>query len=261
MRTSDVSALPKRGAAGINHIPLMPRKGMRRKCSVEGQELAMLISKLNLLRGCLPQFMVYQRATYTMLSQALATHERRSNTPWVYPENTAVEANPSRSLLSTESFDTHVHVFDPKLGPYAAGRAYTPEDAPLQKLLALNQSLARDYSNTTLVLVQPSPYKNDCTVMMHCLRELRDRGIRSFGIAVLDLDTITDAQLNEMHALGVRGIRLNFQADGKDVDIIHLISLLNRTADRIRHLPSWAIQLFVPGWTWDREYLSTNNNV
>ncbi|RAH60659.1 amidohydrolase 2 [Aspergillus piperis CBS 112811] len=171
-----------------------------------------------------------------MLSQALATHERHSNTPF---------------LLSTESFDTHVHVFDPKLGPYAAGRAYTPEDAPLQKLLALNQSLARDYNNTTLVLVQPSPYKNDCTVMMHCLRDLRDRGIRSFGIAVLDLDTITDAQLNEMHALGVRGIRLNFQADGKDVDITHLISLLNRTADRIRYFPSWAIQLFVPGWTWD----------
>lgn len=78
---------------------------------------------------------------------------------------------------------------------------------------------------------------------------------------MLDLDTITDAQLNEMHALGVRGIRLNFQADGKDVDITHLISLLNRTADRIRYLPSWAIQLFVPGWTWDREYLSTNDIV
>ncbi|GKZ63755.1 hypothetical protein AnigIFM60653_010013 [Aspergillus niger] len=174
-----------------------------------------------------------------MLSQALATHERRSNTPF---------------LLSKESFDTHVHVFDPKLGPYAAGRAYTPEDAPLQKLLALNQSLTRDYNNTTLVLVQPSPYKNDCSVMMHCLRELKDRGISSFGIAVLDLNSTTDAQLSDLHALGVRGVRLNFQADGKEVDITHLVAILNHTADRIRHLPGWAIQLFVPGWTWDLLY-------
>ncbi|GKZ33511.1 hypothetical protein AbraIFM66950_003413 [Aspergillus brasiliensis] len=170
-----------------------------------------------------------------MLSQTLASQERRT-TPFLLPK---------------EAFDTHVHVFDPKLGPYAAGRAYTPEDAPLRKLLELNRSLSRGHNNTTLVLVQPSPYKTDCSVMMHCLRELRDRGMSVFGIAVLDLDTTTDAQLNEMHALGVRGIRLNFQADGKEVDITHLVAVLKRTADRIRHLPGWVIQLFVPGWTWD----------
>lgn len=90
--------------------------------------------------------------------------------------------------------------------------------------------------------------------MMHCLRELKDRGISSFGIAVLDLNSTTDAQLSDLHALGVRGVRLNFQADGKEVDLTHLVAILNHTADRIRHLPGWAIQLFVPGWTWDGEY-------
>ncbi|OJJ75743.1 hypothetical protein ASPBRDRAFT_62061 [Aspergillus brasiliensis CBS 101740] len=170
-----------------------------------------------------------------MLSQTLATHERHT----------------TQFLLPKEAFDTHVHVFYPKLGPYAAGRAYTPEDAPLRKLLELNRSLSRDANNTTLVLVQPSPYKTDCSVMMHCLRELRDRGMSAFGIAVLDLDITADAELNEMHALGVRGIRLNFQADGKEVDIAHLIAVLKRTVERIRHLPGWVIQLFVPGWTWD----------
>lgn len=149
--------------------------------------------------------------------------------------------------------DTHVHVFDPELGSYAAGRAYTPEDAPLNRLIEFNKSLSADSKNTKLVLVQPSAYNDDCSVMMRCLRALRDRDIEAFGIAVSDLDKTTDAQLKEMHALGVRGIRLNFQADGKEVNTDKLLATLSRTADRIRYLPGWMIQLFVPGWAWDRE--------
>lgn len=159
----------------------------------------------------------------------------------------------SRFLLSKNAVDTHVHVFDPKLGPYATGRAYTPKDAPLNKLIAFNKSLSADSNNTKLVLVQPSPYNNDCSVMMQCLRILRDRDIEAFGIAVLDLDNTTDAQLKEMHALGVRGIRLNFQADGMEVNTDKLVATLRQTADRIRYLPGWMIQLFVPGWSWDCE--------
>lgn len=164
-----------------------------------------------------------------------------------------------RFLLPRNTIDTHVHVFDPKLGPYATGRAYTPEDAPLNKLVAFNKSLSADSMNTKLVLVQPSPYKEDCSVMMQCLRILRDRDIGAFGIAVLDLDTTTDAQLKKMHVLGVRGIRLNFQADGKEVSVDRLVATLRQTADRIRSLPGWMIQLFVPGWSWDcKDLLAAN---
>lgn len=46
-------------------------------------------------------------------------------------------------LLPPNAFDTHVHVFDPWLGPYAASRAYTPEDAPLEKLIAFNKSISQ----------------------------------------------------------------------------------------------------------------------
>lgn len=158
-----------------------------------------------------------------------------------------------RFLLPRNAVDTHVHVFDPKLGPYATGRAYTPEDAPLRKLVAFNKSVSADSKNTGLVLVQPSPYKNDCSVMIQCLRILKDRNIAAFGIAVLDLDSTTDAQLTEMHALGVRGIRLNFQADRSEVSADKLVATLRQTADRIRHFPGWVIQLFVPGWSWDCE--------
>ncbi|PYI09507.1 amidohydrolase 2 [Aspergillus sclerotiicarbonarius CBS 121057] len=167
------------------------------------------------------------------------------------PMNSHGGSSNTLSLLPNRAVDTHVHVFDPKLGPYAASRAYTPTDAPLEKLIAFNQTLSTDSKNNILVLVQPSPYKNDCSVLLHCLRELKNRDISAFGIAVLDLDNTTDAQLKEMHTLGVRGIRLNFQADGNQVRTAQLVSALYRTADRIRYLPGWVIQLFVPGWTWD----------
>lgn len=157
--------------------------------------------------------------------------------------------------LPENAFDTHVHVFDPKVGPYAAGRAYTPEDAPLEKLITFNKSLLKDETkNTALVIVQPSPYKNDCSVMMHTLQEMKYRGINAFGIAVLDLGNTTNTQLNQLHAIGIRGIRLNFQTDGKEINITKLVDALHYTADRIRCLPGWMIQLFVPGWTWDRSF-------
>lgn len=159
-------------------------------------------------------------------------------------------------MLPPHAVDTHVHVFDPRLGPYAAGRAYTPENAPLEKLITFNQSLSTEPPSNTIVLVQPSPYKNDCSVMMQCLRRLQDRDINAFGIAVLDLDNTSDEELKGMHALGVRGIRLNFQADGKEVSTDNLVAALHRTADRIRDLPGWMIQLFVPGWSWDREFVT-----
>ncbi|KAJ5741576.1 amidohydrolase 2, partial [Penicillium manginii] len=158
------------------------------------------------------------------------------------------------SSIPPRAIDTHVHVFDPKLGPYAPGRAYTPEDAPLEELIAFNQNLSKIFENSTLVLVQPSPYENDCSVMMQCLQRLEDQNIDAFGIVVLDLDNVTDAELATMHTIGVRGIRLNLQADGKEVNIDKLVFALQKTADRICHLPGWIIQLFVPGWSWDHLY-------
>ena len=194
--------------------------------------------------------------TRPISSPTMGSYESSSNTPSVHPTEHDGSSNHHISHLPSHAVDTHVHVFDPKLGPYAPGRAYTPPDAPLEKLIAFNQSLSTDTNNTTLVLVQPSPYKNDCSVMLHCLRELKNRHISVFGIAVLDLDNTSDAQLKEMHTLGVRGIRLNFQADGNQVQTAQLVTALYRTADRIRYLPGWVIQLFVPGWTWDGEIVT-----
>lgn len=142
-------------------------------------------------------------------------------------------------------------MFDPRLGPYAAGRAYTPEDAPLDKLFAFNKTITPNKATGKLVLVQPSPYKTDCTVLMRCLQELQRGGHTAYAISVINVDNATNQELEETHRLGVRGIRLNFQADGKGPDVASTVLLLQKAAQRIRHLPGWMIQLFVPVCAWD----------
>ena len=165
--------------------------------------------------------------------------------------NIQTHINSRSCLLPPNAFDTHVHVFDPRLGPYAASRAYTPEDAPLERLIAFSKSISADTAMARMVLVQPSPYKTDCTVLMRCLQELQRRGNVAYAMVVIDVDQVENYELEDMHSLGVRGIRLNFQADGKEPNVSSLVGTLQKAARRICHLPGWMIQLFVPAWAWD----------
>ena len=86
---------------------------------------------------------------------------------------------------------------------------------------------------------------------MRCLQGLQREGHNAYGIAVINVDTVSDHMLRGMHKLGVRGIRLNFQADGKEFDVLSTVIQLQKAAQRICHLPGWMIQLFVPSWTWN----------
>jgi predicted TIM-barrel fold metal-dependent hydrolase len=59
-----------------------------------------------------------------------------------------------------------------------------------------------------VVLVQPSCYGTDNAAMLDAMRRLGQATAR--GIAVVDLETVTSPQLQELHAQGIRGLRLNF---------------------------------------------------
>ena len=96
-------------------------------------------------------------------------------------------------------WDSHVHVFD-ECAPVAAGH-YTP----LHRPLAAIETLAQNNGFGHLVLVQPSVYGEDNTVLLDALRAScgRHRGV------VVPAPEVTDADLQDMHALGVRGVRFN----------------------------------------------------
>ncbi|MDH3231024.1 MAG: amidohydrolase family protein [Alphaproteobacteria bacterium] len=103
------------------------------------------------------------------------------------------------------SCDCHAHICGPVAAyAYADERIYTPPDALPPAYLELRQTLGV----ARAVLVQPSVYGTDNTVMLEALREMAAAGLQCRGVAVVDA-TVTEAELEAMHEAGVRGLRFN----------------------------------------------------
>ncbi len=98
-----------------------------------------------------------------------------------------------------DGWDCHVHVFDASLASHSGH--YRPVDRPLAQI----EAIGRSHGVGHLVLVQPSVYGTDNSLM---LRALAVDPCRHRGVAVVD-DDITEVELDAMHDLGVRGVRFN----------------------------------------------------
>jgi len=131
--------------------------------------------------------------------------------------------------------DTHVHVFEPTQFPYAAKRAYTPGHASVTKLLAMHQSLGV----SRVVLVQPSVYGNDNACLLDAIARIGLSQAR--GVAVVDLNTVSDNTLAQLHAGGVRGIRLNLHVSGEAG--LSQVQQQVLAAKRLVQLPGWHLQV------------------
>jgi 2-pyrone-4,6-dicarboxylate lactonase len=108
-----------------------------------------------------------------------------------------------RFQLPPGSVDAHCHVFGPgETFPYAPERKYTPCDASRHQLFALRDHLGFDKN----VIVQATCHGADNSAMLDALAAA---GGRARGVATVRRD-VTDAQLQSMHAAGVRGVRFNF---------------------------------------------------
>jgi 2-pyrone-4,6-dicarboxylate lactonase len=105
--------------------------------------------------------------------------------------------------LPPGSVDAHCHVFGPGADfPFAAERKYTPCDASKAQLFALRDHLgfARN------VIVQATCHGADNSAMVDAC--LHSAG-RARGVATVKR-SITDRELQDLHAAGVRGVRFNF---------------------------------------------------
>lgn len=137
--------------------------------------------------------------------------------------------------MPVEACDCHTHVFGPAgKYPFAADRLYTPGDASVADLLALQ----RHFRFERVVIVHPSPYAADNTCTLDALREIGD-GAR--GVAVIDEKT-TDTELQDMHDAGVRGVRLNLETGGVN-DTVYAAKQLRWASARVAPL-GWHLQLF-----------------
>lgn len=141
-----------------------------------------------------------------------------------------------RIALPPLTCDSHAHVFGPKsVYPYSPQRIYTPPDCLLDDYLAMLGVLGVERA----VLVQPSVYGTDNRVM---LRAMKDAGNRFRGVAVVE-DSVPDAELEKMHAAGVRGVRVNVVDVAENKGVIPLAPL-KRLASRIKPL-GWHVEFLM----------------
>ncbi len=127
--------------------------------------------------------------------------------------------------------DAHVHVFD-AAASVRAGH-YVPAHRPLAEI----ESVAARHGVGRLVLVQPSVYGFDNGVMR---RALEAEPGRHRGVAVVEPD-VADAELDRLHAAGVRGVRFNLVSPAGHAG--DLASDLFRLAPRLRER-AWHLQWY-----------------
>jgi predicted TIM-barrel fold metal-dependent hydrolase len=101
--------------------------------------------------------------------------------------------------MPSGAWDTHFHVIDARHG-FVAERSYTAPDATRESLFALHKALSIEHG----VFIQVSAHGTNNAAMLEALRATP--GYR--GVAVVDADVNEDA-LRELHAAGVRGLRVN----------------------------------------------------
>ena len=143
---------------------------------------------------------------------------------------------PPRWRLPAHSCDAHAHVFGPQHRyAYSPARIYTPPDALPADYRGLLDTLGVERA----VLVQPSVYGSDNKALLDALAQDPQR-LR--GVAVIEPDT-PRAELQRLHALGVRGVRCNV------VDVKHgqgalPLAQLHALAELIAPL-GWHLELLV----------------
>ncbi|WP_313205034.1 amidohydrolase family protein [Stenotrophomonas sp.] len=114
-------------------------------------------------------------------------------------------ANPSRPTFVPPpgAVDAHCHVFGPgDVFPYAPERKYTPCDAGKAQVFALRDFLG--FSRN--VIVQATCHGADNRALVDALQA---SGGLARGVATVR-DTVSDEELQQLHAAGVRGVRFNF---------------------------------------------------
>ncbi len=127
--------------------------------------------------------------------------------------------------------DCHHHIYDPVRFPYVPTdvRNQPPAGVDVYRMLQKRLGLTRN------VIIQPSAYglDNRCT-----LDALAQMGANARAVVVID-DTVSDEELEAMHAAGVRGVRFNIATGGSDD-----LALIERIACRIHEL-GWHVQFWM----------------
>jgi 2-pyrone-4,6-dicarboxylate lactonase len=140
--------------------------------------------------------------------------------------------NPSKPGLKLPpgACDVHFHVFGPHARfPFAAGRSYTPADAPKEKLFALHKHLGIGRG----VVVQSAAHGFDNAASADLIAARRNDYV---GVALLPVD-VSPSEIKRLDEQGFRGVRFNYMKHlGEGTPIDQVISFSKKLADLGWHL-------------------------
>src|SRR5665213_248545 len=124
--------------------------------------------------------------------------------------------------------DTHMHIYDHRFPKAPTAKILAP-DASVSDYLKMRARLGIERT----VVVQPSAYGKDNRCTLEAMAAI---GPSARGIAVVD-ETVTDAELDRLTRLGIRGIRL-FMLAGAPLPWEILETMVSRVAPF-----GWHVQL------------------
>lgn len=153
-------------------------------------------------------------------------------------ECAAHDANPVAPQFEVPkgAWDVHAHVCGREdLYPRIAERLYNPPLASVQDYIGMLDALHIDRG----VLVQPSVYGEDNSAMVDALKAYPAR-LR--GVAVLSANT-NHAELERLHAVGVRGVRFNI-VDLKNNKGQLALKQIKQLAEKIKNM-NWHIEFLM----------------
>ena len=134
------------------------------------------------------------------------------------------------------AIDCHAHIFgSPDVYPFSADRGYTPPEASLDTYLALHRTLG---GIDRAVLTQPSVYGVDNSCMLDAVEKMNGK----FRAVVAVDASVTDKELQLMHAGGARGVRVNLVDKGGNP--FEDISDLQKFTHRIKEM-GWHLEVLI----------------
>jgi predicted TIM-barrel fold metal-dependent hydrolase len=130
-----------------------------------------------------------------------------------------------------ELFDSHFHIIDPRF-PLVPNQGYLPEPFTCQDYLDRTAA----YKRIGGAIVSGSFQAFDTSYLVAALKAL---GPNYVGVAQLPV-FVSDAEIAELSAHGVRGVRFNLRRGGSE-QISHLAAM----AHRVHAFAGWHVELYV----------------
>ncbi|KAH8903836.1 amidohydrolase 2 [Coniochaeta sp. PMI_546] len=149
------------------------------------------------------------------------------------------------SLVPPDAWDTHIHVFDPEHFPYSTNRSYTPKPA-----------LITEYPFSTtgcknIVVVQATVQGHSPNPLLADLGNKSTPATNIRGLCTIDLSETSDAELDTLHAAGVRGVRMSTMTwgHGSQAEAFEIAEKILAVAEKVARL-AWVVDVFTDVKTW-----------